>query len=145
MFSVTGTKAKHGALFAGTLAVTVGFFVTIATADEHYPTEHKGLEVEQLGVVPADSMTRQVGLDGRILLARRITIMPGGQIAKHSHESVPGIVFMESGTWIEGTDSGETAHSAGDTFIEDADTTHWFFNRGDAPASALVFDIKPSG
>lgn len=124
---------------------TVGFFGTHVMADDHFPTEHKGLQVEQLAVVPEDSMTRQLGLDGRILLARRITIMPGGQIARHSHETVPGIVFMESGAWTEGTDEGEIIHSAGDTFIEHADTTHWFYNRGDVPASALVFDIKPAG
>ena len=113
-------------------------------ADGHFPTEHKGLEVEQLAVVSEASMSRQLNLDGRILLARRITIMPGGQIARHSHESVPGIVFMESGAWTEGSDEGEVVRSAGDAFIEDADTTHWFYNHSDVPASALVFDIKPA-
>ncbi|QFS82610.1 Cupin domain protein [Roseivivax sp. THAF40] len=117
---------------------------TMLFAEGHFPTEHAGLQVEQLANVPPDSIERQLGLEGRMLLARRITIMPGGQIAKHSHDTVPGIVFMESGAWTEGTDEGETLRSAGDTFIEDADTTHWFYNRGDAPASALVFDIKPS-
>lgn len=114
-------------------------------AEEGFPTEHKGLQVEQLAVLPAESMARQLGLEDRILLARRITIMPGGQIARHSHENVPGIVFMESGSWTEGSENGEILRSAGETFIEDADTVHWFYNRGDVPASALVFDIKPAG
>lgn len=114
-------------------------------AEEGFPTEHEGLQVEQLAVLPAESMARQLGLKDRILLARRITIMPGGQIARHSHENVPGIVFMESGTWTEGSGNGEILRSAGETFIEDADTVHWFYNRGDVPASALVFDIKPAG
>lgn len=108
------------------------------------PTEHKGLEVEQLGFVPAESMSAQVGLGGHILLLRRITIQPGGQIAKHSAESTPAVVYMESGTWTEGRASGETEHSAGDTFIEDKDTVHWFYNRGEEPAAALVCDIKPA-
>jgi quercetin dioxygenase-like cupin family protein len=108
------------------------------------PTEHKDLEVEKLGFVPADSMSAQVGLDGYILLLRRITINPGGQIAKHSAESTPGVVYMESGTWTEGRDSGETDYSAGDTFIEDKDTVHWFYNRGAEPAAAIVCDIKPA-
>lgn len=115
-----------------------------ALADEDFPTEHKGLAVEQLGVVPADSMERQVGLDGHILLLRRITIEPGGQIARHSAAEVPGVVYMETGAWTEGRESGETVHAAGETFIEDADTVHWFYNRGDEPASALVCDIKPA-
>jgi len=108
------------------------------------PTEHKGLKVEQLGFVPAESMTAQVGLDDRILLLRRITIEPGGQIGKHSAESTPAVVYMESGTWTEGRESGETEHSVGETFIEDKDTVHWFYNRGEEPAAALVCDIKPA-
>ena len=36
-------------------------------ADEGYPTEHKGLHVEQLGVVPAASMAAQVGMGSHIL------------------------------------------------------------------------------
>jgi quercetin dioxygenase-like cupin family protein len=108
------------------------------------PTEHKGLSVETLGFVPAESMSAQVGLDGHILLLRRITINPGGQIAKHSAESTPTVVYMVSGTWTEGRASGETEHSAGDTFIEDKDTVHWFYNRNEEPATALVCDIKPA-
>ena len=50
------------------------------------PTEHKGLSVESLGFVPAESMSAQVGLGGHILLLRKIIIQPGGQIAKHSAE-----------------------------------------------------------
>ena len=115
-----------------------------AMADGDFPTKHKGLTVEQLGVVPAESMERQVGLDSHILLLRRITIEPGGQIAHHSAAKVPGVVYMETGAWTEGREDGEMVHVAGETFIEDADTVHWFFNRGDEPASALVCDIKPA-
>lgn len=123
-------------------AISASSVPTAAEGD--FPTEHRGLSVEQLGVVPADSMARQVSLDGHILLLRRITIEPGGQIAHHSAAKVPGVVYMEAGDWTEGRESGETVHSAGETFIEDADTVHWFYNRGDEPASALVCDIKPS-
>ena len=108
------------------------------------PSEHKGLEVETLGFVPADSMSAQVGLDDHILLLRRITINPGGQIAKHSAATTPGVVYMESGTWTEGRDSGEVDYSAGDTFVEDKDTVHWFYNNGAEPAAAIVCDIKPA-
>ncbi len=52
---------------------------------------------------------------------------------------------MMSGTWTEGYTDGETEHSAGETFIEDENTVHWFHNRGDGPATALVCDIKPAG
>ena len=127
------------------IGLVFGFLFTYSWATMTPPIEHKGLEVEQLGFVPEDSMVAQVGLGGHILLLRRITINPGGQIAKHSAATVPGVVYVATGTWTEGRDSGETEHSAGDTFIEDKDTVHWFYNRGDEPATAYVCDIKPAG
>ncbi len=132
------------ALLCMASGLTLGVIAGQGLAQGEPPTEHKGLEVEQLGFVPAESMSAQVGLDSHILLLRRITINPGGQIAKHSAESTPTVVYVESGTWTEGRDSGETEHSAGDTFIEDKDTVHWFYNRGEEPAIALVCDIKPA-
>ncbi len=132
------------AFLCTTTGLTLGVIAGQGLASGEPPTEHKGLEVEKLGSVSAESVAAQVGLDGHILLLRRITINPGGQIAKHSAASTPGVVYMESGTWTEGRDSGETEFSAGDTFIEDKDTVHWFYNRGDEPAAALVCDIKPA-
>jgi len=139
-----------------------GFLGSYGWAAMAPPTEHKDLKVEQLGFVPGESMAAQVGLKGYKLLLRRITINPGGQIAKHSHATSPGVVYIDSGSWTEGRDSGETNHSdsgswtegrdsgetnhsAGDTFIEDINTVHWFYNRGDEPAAAYVCDIKPAG
>jgi len=90
-------------------------------------------------------MVAQVGLKGYKLLLRKITINPGGQIAKHSAATTPTVVYVDSGTWTEGRDSGETQHSAGDTFIEDENTVHWFYNHGSEPAMAFVCDIKPAG
>ena len=124
--------------------LTVGIIGGHGLAQVAPPTEHKGLKVEQLGLVPAESMSVQVGLDDRILLLRRITIEPGGQIGKHSAETTPAVVYMESGIWTEGRETGETEHSAGETFIEDQNTVHWFYNRGEEPAAALVCDIKPA-
>ena len=132
------------AFFCAAVSLALGLAGGQGFAQVAPPTEHKGLKAEQLGLVPEDSMSAQVGLDGHMLLLRRITIEPGGQIAKHSAESTPAVVYMVSGTWIEGRASGETAHSAGETFIEDKDTVHWFYNRGNESATALVCDIKPA-
>ena len=127
------------------IGLVCGFLVSYSWAAMTPPTEHKGLEVKKLGFVPEESMSAQVGLKGYVLLLRKITINPGGQIAKHSAETTPAVVYVESGTWTEGRDSGETEHSAGDTFVEDKDTVHWFYNRGYKPAAAYVCDIKPAG
>jgi quercetin dioxygenase-like cupin family protein len=122
----------------------IGGFGGPGIAQSMPPTEHKGLEVESLGFVPAESMSAQVGLNGHILLLRKITIAPGGQIAKHSAEKTPAVVYMLSGTWTEGRVGSETAHPPDTSFIEDKDTVHWFYNRGAEPATALVCDIKPA-
>ena len=87
------------------------------------------------------------GIDLTYRSHRDITIEPGGQIAKHSHENVPGLVKVIDGAWVEGKETGETTFRA-DTeqaVIEDETTVHWFYNRGDEPATAIVCDIKPAG
>ncbi len=137
-------RARIKSMGLVSIGLVCGFLVSYGWAAMAPPTEHKGLDVEKLGFVPEESMSAQVGLKGHILLLRKITINPGGQIAKHSAETTPGVVYVESGTWTEGRDNGETEHSAGDTFVEDKDTVHWFYNRGDEPAMAFVCDIKPA-
>ena len=111
------------------------------------PTKHTGVSVAALGIVDADSMSRQLGLDGYIMQLREITVEPGGAIAKHDHAKRPGIVWTRSGSWIEGRANGEIEYPAGkgqgSTLIEDADTEHWFFNDGPQTAKVLVCDIVP--
>jgi len=140
---------RSGLLVAGCLAagLALGAVATQGLAQTAPPTEHKGLTVETLGVIPEDSMKATVGLDGHILLLRAITIAPGGHIAKHSHESVPGLVKVIDGAWVEGKESGEATFDAGSeqATIEDEATVHWFYNRGSEPATAIVCDIKPAG
>ena len=117
-----------------------------ASASPSPPKEHVGLTVDTLGIVPASSMQATVGLQGYILQLRAITIAPGGQIAAHSHATRPGLVKVIDGEWVEGRPDGETFYEAGgsDANIEDEHTTHWFFNRGQTPATALVCDIVPA-
>ena len=91
-------------------------------------------------------MKEQIGLTGYKLQLREIAIMPGGQIAKHSHETRPGLVKVISGTWTEGRPTGEVDYSGSEDtgIIEDEETVHWFWNRGDTPATAIVCDIVPA-
>ena len=110
------------------------------------PTEHKGIAVTELGQVDEDSLLAQIELKGYILRMRAITIEPGGQIAEHSHAKRPGLVKMISGTWIEGTPDGEYEFKAGEDkiLVEHKDTVHWFYNRGNVAATALVCGIATS-
>lgn len=132
--------------FAIGLSIGLACAGVVAWASATVPTEHKGLSVETLGKISEDSIIAQVGLEDSILLMRAITIAPGGQIAKHSHAEVPGIVKVISGEWIEGRDSGEKTYGPDtpEALLEDIDTVHWFYNRGSEPATAIVCDIKPA-
>ena len=100
----------------------------------------------KVGVISAESMQTQLGLAGHKLQLREITIAPGGQIAKHSHATRPGLVKVISGTWTEGRPSGEQDFTGADpvAILEDSETVHWFWNRGAEPAAAFVCDIVPA-
>ena len=140
-------RASSGLLaLAGIAGGLLGLWAGTGMANRAVPTEHAGLTVRTLGAVEAGSMSRQLSLEGHRLQLRAITIEPGGQIAKHSHEGRPGLVWMLDGTWVEGRPGGETSLTAGsdETIVEDADTVHWFWNTGDEPATALVCDIVPA-
>jgi len=107
------------------------------------PTEHKGLGVDLLTELSADTLEATIGLEGYTMRMRAVGIAPGGQIAQHSHRDRPGIVTVVEGEWVEGQPSGENTYSAMGygTFPENEDTVHWVHNRTDAPATALVCDI----
>ena len=137
----SGTKrGPAGCIFLG---LVCGVLASYVWASVSPPTEHRGIKAETLGKVAPHSVSAQVGVEGYQLLLRRITIDPGGQIARHSHAKSPGLVYIESGTWVEGREDGEKHYSAGETLVEDKDTVHWFYNRGNEAAAAIVCDIKP--
>ena len=135
---------KHSCLTA-VAAATAGLCAGIALAGMSGPSEHKGLAVEGLGKLEAEMIERQTGLAGYMMQLRAITIEPGGQIAEHGHEKRPGLVKVISGEWVEGRPEGEASFAADGTdgILEDAETVHWFYNRGDTPATAIVCDLNP--
>jgi quercetin dioxygenase-like cupin family protein len=109
------------------------------------PTEHKGVNVTSLGVLPEASLEKQVGLSGYVLQLREITLEPGGQVARHSHATRPGLVYTLSGSWTEGRPSGERDYPAGEkvAILEDETTEHWFWNKENEPVTVVVCDMVP--
>lgn len=110
------------------------------------PTEHQGVSVVNLGVVPEASLQEQIGLSGHILQLREITLQPGGVIAMHSHANRPGLAWTLEGTWTEVREDG--AREYPDTemvaIIEDETADHWFYNHGTVPVRVAVCDINPA-
>ena len=95
-----------------TIGILIGFSSNAILAGASGPKEHKGIEVGSLEVIPESSLKATIGLEGYVLRMRKVTVMPGGQIAQHSHADRPGIVTMVDGNWIEGKPSGENSFSA---------------------------------
>lgn len=124
-------------LLAGNLDISTG------TAQNAYPTELKGVSGIKLGIVPEDSMIKQTGLDGYFLQLRRVTVEPGGEVPRHDHATRPGLVQVLEGTWTEGRPEGEREYPAGSeiALVEDAETEHWFYNRGTEPVVAMICDL----
>lgn len=114
-------------------------------AQRQPPSEHKGLGVKNLGAITELSLADQIGLQGYKMQLREISIMPGGQIARHNHLNRPGLVWTLSGSVVEGRPSGEKTFRAAsrEAILEDASTDHWFWNDGNEPARILVCDIVP--
>ena len=62
-------------LLAGLFIFIVGVLVgnlelNPVNAGESWPTEHKGVSVGKLGVIPRESMVKQTGLEGYVLQLR---------------------------------------------------------------------------
>ncbi len=128
------------------IGALVGAMVTQGQAQTTTPpTEHKGVSLISLGVVPEASLEKQIGLSGYIMQLREITLEPGGQIARHSHAKRPGLVLTLSGSWTEGRPAGERDYPAGEkiAIVEDDATEHWFWNRESEPVKVVVCDLVP--
>jgi quercetin dioxygenase-like cupin family protein len=149
MHSFKMKRIKPGTLVACLALFGAGLFVggldNEGRAQMSPPTEHKGVNVTSLGVLPEASLEKQIGLSGYVLQLREITLEPGGQVAKHSHATRPGLVYTLSGSWTEGRSSGERDYPAGEkvAILEDEGTEHWFWNRENEPVTVLVCDMVP--
>ena len=78
------------------------------------------------------------------LRARVIGLEPGGAIHNHPHAGRPGIVRVTKGTIIEYRGEAKRTLAVGDTWYENADTTHWFRNPSTTEAAEIwVVDLVP--
>lgn len=78
------------------------------------------------------------------LRSRLVTLAPGGGIHNHPHAGRPGIARVTKGTLIEYRGSSSRTLQAGDSWLEAADTTHWFRNPSATETAELwVVDLVP--
>ncbi len=105
------------------------------------PTAHKGVQEELLGSI--DLAKEKVNVPGRLFRMRRLVIEPGGEVAMHSHEDRPALIYTISGTITEYSThcSVPIVHNAGDLSIEQGGLSHWWKNTGKEPVTLISADI----
>jgi quercetin dioxygenase-like cupin family protein len=138
---------------AGTLA---GLFLIGATAasaacppgketttDGQKPgaTAHKDVDEKLLGQI--DLSKEKVNVPGRLFRMRRLVVQPGGEVAWHSHEDRPALIYIISGTVTEYSShcSVPIEHPAGDLSVESGGLSHWWKNNSKEPATLVSADL----
>jgi quercetin dioxygenase-like cupin family protein len=109
------------------------------------PTETIGIESSK--VLGSISLTGEfAGTDGYMLRVREVTVLPGGQVAVHQHNSRPGAAYILEGELVEhrNDSEGPIKREAGDVALEKTGTIHWWKNESSAKAKVLVVDIVQS-
>jgi quercetin dioxygenase-like cupin family protein len=109
------------------------------------PTETIGIESSK--TLGSMSLTGEFeGTDGYMLRVREVTVLPGGQVAVHQHNSRPGAAYILEGVLIENRNDidGPIKREAGAVALEKTGTIHWWKNESPAKAKVLVVDIVPT-
>lgn len=110
------------------------------------PTQTIGIESSKLlGIM---SLAGEfAGTENHMLRVREVTVLPGGQVAVHQHDSRPGVAYILEGVLIEHrNDSKEPLiRTRGSIALEKTGTIHWWENKSAVKAVVLIVDIVPNG
>ena len=111
-----------------------------AAAQRQPPPQNVGQSEEALRSL---DLTGEIpSITGRPLRMRKITVQPGGALARHTHADRPAVTYMLQGEmtyYVEG--KPPVVVRAGESTAEGRGTTHWAENTGKVPAVWLGIDI----
>lgn len=104
-------------------------------------TAHKNVEEKLLGSI--DLAKENVHIDGRLLRLRRLVVQPGGEVAWHSHQDRPALIYVTEGSITEYSShcSVPIEHKAGELSVESGGLSHWWKNNSKKPATLLSADV----
>lgn len=140
--SIAGAVA--GAMLVGITAASAGECPAdkVVASDGQKPgaTAHKGVTEKLLGQI--DLANEKIALADHHLRMRRLEIAPGGEVAWHSHDDRPALIYIISGTISEyaSTCSVPIVHKAGDLSIE-SHLSHWWKNSSSKSVVLISADI----
>lgn len=113
------------------------------TTDGQKPgaTAHKNVTEKLLGAI--DLSKEKVAVAGRSFRMRRLDIQPGGEVAWHSHEDRPALIYVVSGSITEYSShcSEPIVHQTGDLSLEQSGLSHWWKNTTKKPVVLISADI----
>lgn len=116
------------------------------TSDGQKPgaAAHKAVEEKLLGSI--DLAKEKVHIDGRLLRLRRLVVQPGGEVAWHSHEDRPALIYVTEGSITEYSShcAVPIEHKAGELSVESGGLSHWWKNNSNKPATLLSADVAAS-
>ena len=101
---------------------------------------HKAVTDKVLTMLPLSQ--EKVGLKHHQFRLRQLVVQPGGEVAWHSHDDRPAIIYVVSGTIVEyaSTCAVPITHRAGEATAE-SHTSHWWKNHTRKPVVLLSSDI----
>lgn len=145
---VTVLSKQNGGYMKGritffTVAVSFALILVleqVAHSQQNAPKDNKGFKATGMQVV--DLGPEIVGMSGRQLRMRLLTIEPGGYIGIHSHKDRPAVVYFLQGTdTVTSEDGTVNVFRPGDTSSATKDTTHWHRNDGKEPVVLIAVDV----
>ncbi len=114
---------------------------TITNGQKPGATAHKDVTEKLLGEI--DLAQEKIAVAGHHLRMRRLDIKPGGEVAWHSHEDRPALIYVVSGSITEYSSHCEVpiVHKTGELSLEQKGLSHWWKNTGKEPVVLLSADI----
>jgi quercetin dioxygenase-like cupin family protein len=102
---------------------------------------HKDVAEKLLGQI--DLSKEQVAVAGHHFRMRRLDIKPGGEVAWHSHEERPALIYVVSGSVTEYSShcAEPIVHNEGDLSVEQGGLSHWWKNTSKEPVVLISADI----
>lgn len=144
IFAVSVAAALSSLLLFGATIATAGECPAGKVTDNGLKagaTAHKDVAEKLLGQI--DLSKEKVAVSGHHFRMRRLDIQPGGEVAWHSHEDRPALIYVVSGTITEYSShcAVPIVHSTGELSIEQAGLSHWWKNTSKKPVVLISADI----